>query len=331
MEAVFEPLHVGHIHDIIRAAAVCEELYVMISWSKERDQIPKELRYRWVLNSIKHLPNVHVRLVEDTAATKEEYTDMSYWLKGATDIRQIIGKPIDAVFAGDDYKDTPYFPKCYPESVIVYYPRKEVPISSTNIREDVIKYWDYVPQIVRQYYVKKVLIIGSESTGKSTLVQNLAQAYNTNYVEEHGRLTCEIAGGEEYMTEQDLVENLLYQKTKELEATKTANRILFVDTDALTTRFYGKFLLDSPTALNVLSHAIDHYNQFDLIIFLLPTVEFIQDGTRNEEIATNRKRFSHELRNMYSGKIYEIGGNYSDRFNLAKKLIRDVCHVTTQW
>ena len=29
---LFDPLHVGHIHDIIRAAAVCEELYIMISW-----------------------------------------------------------------------------------------------------------------------------------------------------------------------------------------------------------------------------------------------------------------------------------------------------------
>lgn len=28
----FDPLHTGHIHDIIRAASMCEELYVMISW-----------------------------------------------------------------------------------------------------------------------------------------------------------------------------------------------------------------------------------------------------------------------------------------------------------
>ena len=28
----FDPLHIGHIHDIIRAAAMCEKLYVVISW-----------------------------------------------------------------------------------------------------------------------------------------------------------------------------------------------------------------------------------------------------------------------------------------------------------
>lgn len=27
----FDPLHIGHLHDIIRAASMCEELYVMIS------------------------------------------------------------------------------------------------------------------------------------------------------------------------------------------------------------------------------------------------------------------------------------------------------------
>lgn len=328
----FEPLHIGHIHDMIRAACVCDELHIMISWSKQRDLIPKELRYRWVLNSVKHLPNVQVHLVEDTAATKEEYADMKYWLQGAEDIRRIIGKHIDVVFAGDDYKDTEYFPNCYPDSIIIYYPRKEVPVSSTAIREDVIRQWDYIPQIVRQHYVKKVLIIGSESTGKSTLVQNLAQAYNTNYVEEYGRLTCEIAGGEEYMTEQDLMENLLYQKTKEMEAVKHSNRILFVDTDAKTTHFYGKLLLENvPARLHLLSTAISYYNHFDLIMFLLPTVDFIQDGTRNEEIAANRQTFSKMLRQEYFGNIYEIGGNYLDRFDTAKQLIKDVCGITTDW
>ena len=42
----FDPLHVGHIHDIIKAASMCEELYVMISWCEGRESVSKELRYR---------------------------------------------------------------------------------------------------------------------------------------------------------------------------------------------------------------------------------------------------------------------------------------------
>ena len=44
----FDPLHTGHIHDIIRAASMCEELYVMISWCEGRESTSKELRYRWL-------------------------------------------------------------------------------------------------------------------------------------------------------------------------------------------------------------------------------------------------------------------------------------------
>ena len=83
----FDPLHIGHIHNIIRAASICDELYVVISWSKTRDNIRKELRYRWILNSVKHLHNVKVILVEDTATSKTEYNE-SYWEKGATDIHK---------------------------------------------------------------------------------------------------------------------------------------------------------------------------------------------------------------------------------------------------
>ena len=42
----FDPLHTGHIHDIIRAAAMCRELYVVISWCRGRESTSKEMRYR---------------------------------------------------------------------------------------------------------------------------------------------------------------------------------------------------------------------------------------------------------------------------------------------
>ena len=98
----FDPLHTGHIHDIIRAASMCEELYVMISWCEGRESTSKELRHRWLHNSCRHLPNVKLRLVEDKAVDKEAYNTDYFWEKGAADIKGIIGKPIDAVFSGTD-------------------------------------------------------------------------------------------------------------------------------------------------------------------------------------------------------------------------------------
>lgn len=334
----FDPLHIGHLHDIIRAASMCEELYVMISWCEGRESVSKELRYRWILNNTKHLNNVKIILIEDEAVDKETYNTDYYWEKGANDIKNMIGKKIDAVFCGSDYLGTNRFESLYcPESEVVYFDRSEVPISSTELRFDVYENWQYLPPICRPYYAKKVLIVGGESTGKSTLVQNLAIAYNTNFVREIGRDTCEIAGGEDYMDKYDLYENLFRQKTEEIEALKNTNRILFVDTDALTTKFYSDFLLNDKKEkekCNALADAIANVNSFDLVLFLEPTVEFVQDGTRSEVIKDNRLEYSNKIKELFDNHNVEyvsIDGNYLERFDKSKKIIKEKFNIQTIW
>lgn len=334
----FDPLHVGHIHDIIRAAAVCKELYVMISWCEGRESTSKELRYRWIHNCVKHLPNVKIRFVEDQARSKEEYNTDLYWEKGAEDIKALIGKKIDAVFCGSDYAGTNRFESLYcPESQVIYFDRAEVPISSTDIRMDVYENWQYLPPVCRPYYVRRVLVVGSESTGKSTLVQNLAMAYNTNFVREIGRETCDFAGGEEYMDVQDLYENILRQKTEEIQAAYHSNRILFVDTDALTTKFYSRFLLSDKEEIRkcgALADAVTEIHRFDLILFLEPTVDFVQDGTRNEIIAADRGAYSRQLKSLFDEKkipYHSLSGDYLERFNMAKELIDTCFGIKTIW
>ena len=333
----FDPLHLGHIHDIIRAAAECEELYVMISWCEGRESTSKELRYRWILNSTRHLPNVKIIMIEDKAVSKEVYNTDYYWEKGAQDIKDTIGKPIDAVFCGSDYYGTNRFESLYhPESEVIYFDRAEVPISSTQIRDWATQHWDYIPAVCKEYYTRKVLVVGGESTGKSTLVENLALAYNTNYVSEVGRETCEYAGGEELMIAEDLIENLIRQKDEVRKAAKFSNRILFVDTDALTTGFYSELLLEDMEEkhrLGQLADSIHWTNDWDLVLFLEPEgVEFVQDGTRNEEIKAERKKYSEMLKEMFvrnGVKLECIEGNYLERFNRAKTVIEKELKVVT--
>lgn len=335
----FDPLHVGHIHDIIRAAAMCEELYVMISWCEGRESTSKELRYRWILNSTRHLPNVKIIMIEDEAVSKEVYNTDYYWEKGAQDIKDTIGKPLDAVFCGSDYYGSNRFESLYcPESEVIYFDRAEVPISSTEIRDWATQHWDYIPQVCKEYYTRKVLVIGGESTGKSTLVENLALAYNTNFVAEVGRETCEYAGGEELMISEDLIENLIRQKDEVRRAAKHSNRILFVDTDALTTGFYCNLLLEDSEEkrqLVQLADSIHGTNEWDLVLFLEPEgVAFVQDGTRNEEIKAQRKKYSEMLKEMFSRnqvKMVCIEGDYLERFNRAKEIIEKELKISTRF
>ena len=332
----FDPLHLGHLSDIVKAASVCEELYIVISWCEGRESTSKEMRYRWILNSTRHLPNVRILLVEDKAVSKEEYNTDYYWEKGAQDIKAAIGKPIDAVFCGSDYLGTNRFESLYaPESEVVYYDRAEVPISSTDIRGWAARHWDYIPAVCKDYYARKVLIVGSESTGKSTLVQNLAMIYNTNFVAEYGRITSDYAGGEDFMIAEDMYENMLRQRIHIMDAARQSNRLLFVDTDALTTLFYSRFLLAGSDELEVCTQAasaINSMTQWDLILFLEPDVDFVQDGTRNELIQQERSKYSDMLLQVfeeYHLPVVKVGGNYLQRFETAKRLIAERFGITT--
>ena len=333
----FDPLHLGHISDIIKAAAICEELYVMISWCEGRESTSKELRYRWILNCTKHLPNVKIIMVEDKAVSKEEYNTDYYWEKGAQDIKHAVGKPIDAVFCGSDYLGSNRFESLYcPESVVIYFDREEVPISSTEIRAWASAHWDYIPDVCKDYYARKVLVVGSESTGKSTLVQNLALAYNTNYVAEYGRITAEYAGGEDYMIAEDLYENLLRQRVHIMDAAKKSNRLLFVDTDAVTTLFYSRLLLSDSAEKAIcekMASAISDMTKWDLVLFLEPDVAFVQDGTRNELICAEREKYSQQIKQALTEnniRYHSLSGDYLDRFEKAKQLIGEM-GITTRF
>lgn len=323
----FDPLHIGHVRCIVQAVSMCEDLYIVLSYSRNRDRIPMEYRYRWIYNSFKHMSNIHIILLEDSERSKEEYDQQEAWETGRDYVLSQIGDPVDVVFCGSDYQGTERYETLY-RCPVVYFDRESPPVSSTEIYQAPFRYWDEIPVIARPYFVKKVLLIGGESTGKSTLAQNLALAYNTNFLGEVGRDVCDYAGGvEELMIEEDFHEILLKHKLKEMEAVKESNRLLFVDTDALITKFFSHFLFtdqDVRKRNDNLADAITAINHFDLILFLEPTVAFVQDGTRNEKLLTDREGYSQQIKDLFDEaglKYYSIDGNYEQRYLAARELI----------
>lgn len=291
-----------------------------------------EYRYRWLCAMTKHLSNVTIVPQEDTAKTKEEFTASGGWQKTTEEIYAIIGSEPEAVFCGSDYRNTGRFEALYPNAKILYLDRAETDVSSTEIRKAPLQHWMDLPCAVRPYYVKTVLIVGSESTGKSTLAQNLALYFRTVHVEEAGREICAQAGGEDTMLAEDLQKCLIYQKTAMWEKKAQANRVLFVDTDAWTTAFYTEFLLPEGTDrthTHDLASAIAALNQFDLVLFLEPTVEFVQDGTRNETIAADRAHYSELLRQQFDRAgipYHRLSGDYHQRFTAAIRLTEELLH-----
>jgi NadR type nicotinamide-nucleotide adenylyltransferase len=118
-----------------------------------------------------------------------------------------------------------------------------------------MRYWDYIPKVVRPYFVKRIAIIGPESCGKSTLVKRLAAAFKTSHIDEYARryLDEHYRSGTRHLTEEgklafayeDLPNIARGQMVTEDAMAFNANRIIFCDTDLLTTwlwtmHYFGK-------------------------------------------------------------------------------------------
>ena len=91
--------------------------------------------------------------------------------------------------------------------------------------------------------VKRVVLVGAESTGKTTLARSLASHYDTVWVPEYLRLFVEEKGSPPEETDARLIaRNHLLQEQSLL---KEAQRILFLDTDLITTLVYQGFYFGS--------------------------------------------------------------------------------------
>ena len=322
----FNPMHNGHLNCIIRAACMCEKLYIVLSVGVNRDEVDYKVRYRWLYQATKHIGNVKIIILYDNCMDKSEYT-LEVSKADSEYVKKQIGEKIDIVFCGSDYNANSFWNVNYPDSEFYVFERNE--ISSTKLRGNIYKHWEWLPDFVKPFYVKKVLIIGLESSGKSTMTINLANYFNTNYIEEAGRELSAKSGTDAMMLNEDFTEILLTQKMNEIKAVERSNKVLFCDTDCLITQFYLKFLEGDEKNIR-LSDVIDAINSYDLILFLAPDVKWVQDGDRSEEIRDNRPMYREILANIYNshGKYFEyIEGVYLAKFNKCVELVNKLLGI----
>ncbi|MGI8385295.1 multifunctional transcriptional regulator/nicotinamide-nucleotide adenylyltransferase/ribosylnicotinamide kinase NadR [Robertmurraya sp. P23] len=328
----FLPLHLGHVYAIVHASSMVDELYVVLSHSEKRDlelcegtemsYIPVRIRLRWLSQLKKDMPHVKVISIEDDQGN-EDYD----WVQGAERIKEEIGKPIDFVFSSElEYSEI--FEKLYPTSkhILIDPSRRQVGISATKIREEgVFHHWAFLPDFVKPYFVKKVVIVGTESCGKSTLTKNLAQIYNTSYVEEYGRTVCEELGGcEGIIIEEDYLKIAYGHKMKEIEAIEKANKLVFIDTEAIVTQFYSHLYND---VYQPVLDEIAKLQNYDLWLFLEPDVSWVDDGLRVHGDDTARNENNHHLKRLleqHQINYKTLHGSYENRLKNALVFIEEL-------
>ncbi len=161
--------------------------------------------------------------------------------------------------------------------------RGVVPISATAIRADVHAQRRYLSPAVYASFVERVVVLGGESSGKTTLAVALAAHFDTLHVGEYGR---------ELWVEKDgalVFEDMLHigerQIELEEEAARRAYRTLFCDTSPLTTLYYSQALFGrADPRLEALAE-----RRYDRVILCALDVPFEQDGTRQDPAFRERQ------------------------------------------
>jgi HTH-type transcriptional repressor of NAD biosynthesis genes len=201
--------------------------------------------------------------------------------------------------------------------------RVYVPICATKIREDVFKHWDFIPDNVKQYFVKKVVLLGTESSGKSTVCDKLGKYFETNWVKEYGRFYTETV--KEDLDIYDFYNITNSQKVWVESEIQIANKLLFCDTEAITTKIFSELYCpeDYKKAEEFFDKEIKE-QKYHLYILLDPSTTFVQDGNRRfkEKRLAHYQMIKKEL-DKYGIKYHEVlGKDYDDRFNITLDLIK---------
>ncbi len=166
--------------------------------------------------------------------------------------------------------------------------------------------------------MKKVVLTGPESTGKSTLTKQLAAQFDTGFVEEYGRTYCEKFGND--CDALDLVHIAAGQLFLEDEAAKKARHgLLFCDTDALTTQTYAELYLGScPDFIADLARS----RTYDLTLLLAADVPFVSDEIRL--FAERRQWHFNRLKELLESQnrpYLVISGTFEERFEKAVEAV----------
>jgi NadR type nicotinamide-nucleotide adenylyltransferase len=165
--------------------------------------------------------------------------------------------------------------------------------------------------------VKKIVLFGPESTGKTTLAQQLATHYHTLWVPEYSRIYQEEQGRQ--LDISDVIPIVQGQIRLEEETFPQAHTILICDTDILETKVYSEVY--NGTCPVWLLETIPQ-RLADLYLLTQIDLPWIPDGIRDrpDDREQMHRLFRKELLQLKL-PFAEIWGNYQQRFNKAVEAI----------
>ncbi|MDC6388163.1 ATP-binding protein [Maribacter sp. PR1] len=164
----------------------------------------------------------------------------------------------------------------------------------------------------------KVVLFGPESTGKTTLSEQLARHYNTVWVPEYAREYLQNKWNNERKTcePEDLLPIAAGQMQLENDLTKKATKILICDTDLLETKVYSEAYYVGDCDPTLEKYAIE--NTYDLYLLTYIDIPWEADDLRDKP--DEREEMFEYFRatlEKFERNFIILKGNKKERLNLA--------------
>jgi NadR type nicotinamide-nucleotide adenylyltransferase len=266
----FLPPHRGHKHLIDVAAAHVRRLVVIVC-AKPDDAIPGALRASWIREI--H-PNADVMRIDDVY----DPDDSAVW---AANTVAWLGRAPDVAFTSEDYGPR-WAGLMGSAHVMVDRERATVPCAGREIRARPLDHLHFLEPCVRAFLVPRIVVVGAESSGTTTLAQTLAAHYGTVWVPEYGREYCEALPDlfNHPWRSEDFIAIAREQNHREDLAARTAGPVLICDTDSFATGvWHERYVGRRSSEVEALSagRRSAHTVVTDI------DIPFVQDGLRDGE------------------------------------------------
>jgi len=305
----FYPFHRGHDH-LIRAAKAQVERLVVVVGQRPDQELPGPLRAAWIREL--H-PEVEVLLTpEDIPNEPGPWAERTLAL--------LEGRRPDLAFTSEDY-GLAWATEMGARHVSVDRPRATCPTSGSALRSDLAGHWEWLTPPAKAYFARRVVVLGVESSGTTTLARALAEHYQTTWVPEYGRAYWE---GRRYLRDaeawspDDFSRIAAGQRASEEDLARRAERVLICDTDPLATAVWERRYLGPETPLRWdLGGA-----RRDLYLLTAPDFPFVQDGTReSEHLRGSAHQWFREALESQSAPWVLLEGSLEDRLRRAREAI----------
>ncbi len=176
--------------------------------------------------------------------------------------------------------------------------------------------------------VKKIVIIGPESTGKSTLSAQLAAHYNTLWVKEYAREFLE-THGTRYRFEDlyTIARGQLQNEDRALASLSKNQNLLFIDTDMYVIKVWSEYVFNRCDN-RILDEIANR--KYDLYLLCAADLPWVADALREyPDLATREKLFHYYKDILVQQQVpwQIIDGDYNERLKKAIQAVDAILSI----